>query len=126
MRTGRGDSRIRCENRDVLTGHGSRIAIRCGEQVLSFAELEASSARLAAGLLDAGMAPGDRVGLFMPNCPELVIAYLACFSAGLLAVPLNTRYRAPEVAYAMERSGAELLIVHRDLAAEAAGAAVRR
>jgi long-chain acyl-CoA synthetase len=126
MRTGRGDSRIRCENRGVLAGHGSRIAIRCGDQVLSFAELEASSARLAAGLLDAGMAPGDRVGLFMPNCPELVIAYLACFSAGLLAVPLNTRYRAPEIGYAMERSGAELLIVHRDLAGEAAGTAVRR
>jgi acyl-CoA synthetase (AMP-forming)/AMP-acid ligase II len=66
-------------------------------------------------LLEAGIAPGDRVALFMPNCPELVIAYLACFAAGVVAVPLNTRYRAPEVAYALERSGAQTAIVHRDL-----------
>jgi acyl-CoA synthetase (AMP-forming)/AMP-acid ligase II len=66
-------------------------------------------------LLEAGIAPGDRVALFMPNCPELVIAYLACFAAGVVAVPLNTRYRAPEVAYSVERSGAQTAIVHRDL-----------
>jgi acyl-CoA synthetase (AMP-forming)/AMP-acid ligase II len=69
-------------------------------------------------LLEAGIAPGDRVALFMPNCLELVISYLACFAVGVVAVPLNTRYRAPEVGYALERSAAETVIVHRDLLGE--------
>jgi long-chain acyl-CoA synthetase len=95
------------------------VAIRYGDQALSYAEMELGAHRLAAGLLEAGIVPGDRVALFMPNCPELVIAYLGCFEAGVIAVPLNTRYRAPEVAYALERSGAETLIVHRSLVGEA-------
>lgn len=85
---------------------------------MTYAELEAAVAAVAAGLLEAGIVPGDRVALFMPNCPELVISYLACFTAGVIAVPINTRYRAPEVAFALERSGAATLIFHPDLAHE--------
>lgn len=80
--------------RDVAPG---QIAVRFGGRALTHGELESKASRLAGGLLAAGIAPGDRVALFMPNCPELVIAYLACFAAGVIAVPLNTRYRAPEV-----------------------------
>lgn len=93
-------------------------AIRLGDRALTHGELERSASRLSGGLLEAGIAPGERVALFLPNCPELVIAYLACFAAGVVAVPLNTRYRAPEVAYALERSGAQTAIVHRDLIGE--------
>lgn len=106
----RGSSR-----RDLAPG---QIAVRFGGQALTHGELESKASRLAGGLLEAGIAPGDRVALFMPNCPELVIAYLACFAAGVIAVPLNTRYRAAEVAYALERSGAGTVIVHRDLRGE--------
>jgi acyl-CoA synthetase (AMP-forming)/AMP-acid ligase II len=101
--------------RDLAAG---QIAVRFGEPSLTYGELESKASRLAGGLLEAGIAPGDRVALFMPNCPELVIAYLACFTAGVIAVPLNTRYRAPEVAYALERSGAGTVIVHHDLLGE--------
>ncbi len=69
-------------------------------------------------MLEAGIEAGDRVALFMPNCPELVLAYRACFEAGAIAVPLNTRYRAREVAFALERSGAQTVIGHRDLIGE--------
>ena len=95
--------------------HDLAPAVRFGDRALTHRELECRASRLAGGLLKAGIAPGDRVALFMPNCPELVIAYLACFVAGVVAVPINTRYRAPEVAYALERSGAQTAIVHRDL-----------
>ncbi len=54
----------------------------------------------------------------MPNCPQLVVAYQACFAAGIIAVPLNTRYRAPEVSYALGRSDTTSLIVHPSLAGE--------
>jgi acyl-CoA synthetase (AMP-forming)/AMP-acid ligase II len=102
----------------VVATDGSSIAVRYGSLAVTHAQLESAAYRLAAGLLEAGVARGDRVALFMPNCPELVIAYLACFAAGTIAVPLNTRYRAPEVAYALERSQAGTLIVHRDLTGE--------
>jgi acyl-CoA synthetase (AMP-forming)/AMP-acid ligase II len=100
------------------SGHDVVPAVRFGDRALTHGELERSAGRLAGGLLEAGIAPGERVALFMPNCPELVIAYLACFAAGVVAVPLNTRYRAPEVAYALERSAAQTAIVHRDLLGE--------
>ena len=103
-----------------------RIALRCGERSLSYMELADGTARLAAGLLDAGLEPGDWLALFMPNCPELVLAYRACFGTGIIAVPLNTRYRAAEVSYALERSGTTSLIVHPDLAGEVPDGSYRR
>ncbi len=102
----------------MVAQQGDRDAIRCGQRTLTYGELGDGIARLAAGLLDAGLTPGDRLALFMPNCPELVIAYQACFAAGIIAVPLNTRYRAPEVSYALGRSDTTSLIVHPRLAGE--------
>jgi acyl-CoA synthetase (AMP-forming)/AMP-acid ligase II len=72
-------------------------------------------------MIESGIQPGDRVALFMPNCPELVLAYLACFAVEAIAVPLNTRYRAREVAFGLKRTGAQTLIVHRDLVGEVDG-----
>ncbi len=109
---------MRCES--------PRIALRFGALTLTHDELKSSARGLAGGLVEAGIAPGERVALFMPNSPELVIAYLACFATGVVAVPLNTRYRAPEVADALKRSEAQTLIVHRDLLGEVHGGPERR
>jgi len=97
-----------------------KTALCFGEQAWTFAELDEQSAALARGLLAAGVAAGDRVAVFMPNCPELVLGYLACFRLGAVVVPLNYRYRTPEADYAIEHAGAKLLIVHKSLFAEAA------
>src|SRR5262249_26103571 len=56
--------------------------------------------------------------LFLPNCPELVFSYLACFKVGAVSVPLNYRYRQPEARYALEHSGSATLIVHSSLVGE--------
>ena len=48
-----------------------------------------------------GLAPGDRVASLMPNRGALLVHYLACFKAGLVAAPLNYRYQAPEVDHAL-------------------------
>src|SRR5262249_56575963 len=57
----------------------------------------------------------------MPNCFELVVHYLACFKAGLVATPLNYRYTAPEIDHALGVSEARALLAHverdEDLAA---------
>ena len=65
-----------------------RIAVRLDEQVLSYRELDDKSARAASWLLGRGIAPGDRVGLMLPNVPEFVDA--------LLRDPAGRRHRRPD------------------------------
>jgi long-chain acyl-CoA synthetase len=87
----------------------------------SWREVDETSSRLAAGLLGLGLQAGDRVASLMPNRTALVIHYLACIKAGLVAVPLNYRYMPPEIDHALEVSGAAILFAHaerdQDLAA---------
>jgi AMP-binding enzyme len=52
------------------------------------------SAALAGGYRGLGLEPGDRVASLVPNRVDLVVHYLACFRAGLIATPLNYRYTA--------------------------------
>ena len=80
-----------------------------GERRLSFAELLDCSARAAQGLADLGVGPGDRVALWLPNVPAYPILYFACARLGAIAVAVNTRYRAVEVADIVGRSGAKVL-----------------
>ena len=56
------------------------------------------------------------MALFLPNCPELVQSYVACFKIGAIVVPLNYRYKEAEARFALEHSGASSLIVHQSLA----------
>ncbi|MEH6546160.1 MAG: class I adenylate-forming enzyme family protein [Sneathiella sp.] len=81
---------------------------------LSWRELEVMSSTLARSLLAFGLVPGDRVASLMPNRWELLILYLACLKAGLVATPLNYRYMAPEIDHALGVSGAKVLIAHAE------------
>src|SRR5258708_33259017 len=80
-----------------------------GERTLSFAGLLDCAARAAQGLSDLGVGPGDRVALWLPNVPTYPILYFACVRLGAIAVAVNTRYRAVEVADVVGRSGAKVL-----------------
>jgi fatty-acyl-CoA synthase len=80
-----------------------------GERALTFGELLDCSARTAQGLADLGVGPGDRVALWLPNVPAYPILYFACVRLGAIAVAVNTRYRAVEVADIVSRSGAKVL-----------------
>ncbi len=81
---------------------------------LSWRQLADLSTRLAASYLALGLKPGDRVASLMPNRPALVVHYLACLKAGLVATPLNYRYMAPEIDHALAVSGASLLLHHAE------------
>jgi non-ribosomal peptide synthetase component F len=74
--------------------------------------LDSVSARLAGSYLELGLAPGDRIASLMPNRSELIVHYLACMKCGLVAVPLNYRYMAPEIDHALEVSGAKIVLAH--------------
>jgi acyl-CoA synthetase (AMP-forming)/AMP-acid ligase II len=98
-----------------------RIALRFDAKSWTYAELDDATERMAAALLAAGVQAGDRLGLFLPNCPELLLSYFACFKIGAVAVPLNYRYRQEEARYALEHSGATGLIVRQTLVGEVEG-----
>ena len=85
---------------------------------LTWAELEEESARLAAGYLSLGLERGDRLASLMPNRVALVVHYLACFRAGLVATPLNYRYTAGEIDHALSVSTAAALVAHSERAAD--------
>ncbi|MGE0151495.1 MAG: AMP-binding protein [Reyranellaceae bacterium] len=80
-----------------------------GETVLSFAELDRLARRAASGLAALGIGRGDRVALWLPNVPAWPVLWLACCHLGAIAVAVNTRFRAVEVADIVARSGARIL-----------------
>ncbi|MGN9909269.1 amino acid adenylation domain-containing protein [Phytohabitans sp. LJ34] len=80
-------------------------AVRCGGTVLSFAELDERTARLAAMLRAQGIGPGDRVGVSLPRGVDLVVAPLAVWRAGAAYVPLDPGYPAERLAFMAADAG---------------------
>src|SRR5919197_4214896 len=74
----------------------------------SYAELRQTVRRVAAGLVEAGIRPGDRVALFLPTIPEFIVAYQACQWAGAITVSINAMLTTEELRYLLEDSGARL------------------
>ena len=66
-----------------------RPAIRLDDDVLSYADLDRSSAQVASVLAGLGVGPGDRVGLMLPNVPAFAVCYYAILRAGAVVVPMN-------------------------------------
>ena len=83
-------------------------------------ELAADVRKLAARLFESGLNQGDRVASLMPNCGELLIFYLACFKAGVIATPLNYRYTPANIDYALGFCDAQMLFVHAERQADIA------
>ncbi|MBV7481598.1 AMP-binding protein [Bordetella sp. BOR01] len=86
------------------------VAVLDRDQPLTAAELHAAVGRLAAGLAQAGVGPGSRVAVWLPNCAEWVVAFLACAHLGALVLAVNTRFRAAEVADILGRGRAQWLV----------------
>ena len=70
---------------------GDRPALVDGDVRLNYAELDARSSRLAHALLGLGLRRGDRVGVCLPNSPEVVELELACYKAALVKAPINAQ-----------------------------------
>jgi long-chain acyl-CoA synthetase len=99
-----------------------RVALVDGATRLSYAELDRQTTSAALALAGSGLHPGDRVALQLGTTADLVLLYLGALRAGLIAVPMNPSYTAPEVEYLVGDSGAVLLLdeaAARDLLAGA-------
>jgi acyl-CoA synthetase (AMP-forming)/AMP-acid ligase II len=86
------------------------LAVSCGDQRRTYADLDARSERIAAGLLARGLAAGDRVAVLMANRIEYLEIYQAAARSGLALVPVNPALTGPEIEYILADSGAALLI----------------
>jgi len=77
---------------------------------LSYRELQAEADRLASALLKAGLAPGDRIGIWSHNNLAWVLMQVATAKAGLVLVNINPAYRTAEVEYALNKVGCKALV----------------
>jgi long-chain acyl-CoA synthetase len=96
--------------RDASTHFPNKPALKLENRVLTYAEFDIQARRFACQLIASGVNPGDRIALHMRNAAEIAIAYFACFYAGAIAVPINTRMKAPEIEYVIEHSGCSTYI----------------
>jgi long-chain acyl-CoA synthetase len=77
---------------------------------MTYAQVDALSDQLAAGLQEHGLRPGDAVGLQLPNLPQFLVAYFGILKAGAVVVPMNVLLKAPEVAFYLGDSNARAFI----------------
>lgn len=80
-------------------------------RTLTFDALAESANRLSNALAALGVAPGDRVAIMLPQRPETVVAYLACFQMGVVAVPLSFLFGPEALEYRLAHSAARVAIV---------------
>ncbi|MBR1219115.1 AMP-binding protein [Bradyrhizobium sp. U87765 SZCCT0131] len=85
-------------------------ALVCGDDRLTWAEVRARSARVAAGLAAQGLQTGDRLALLLGNRTEFMLTLFGAARLGLVSVVLSTRQQTPELAYALNDSGARLIV----------------
>ena len=86
------------------------VALIDSEHRWTWSELRQAVGDLAAGLVDAGLQPGDRLAIQAPTTAEFVAVYLAALQAGLVVVPVNPSYTLPELEHILADSGARMLV----------------
>jgi acyl-CoA synthetase (AMP-forming)/AMP-acid ligase II len=90
--------------------YGDDVALVDHRRQMSFRELDAATDRVGHGLLAAGLQPGDRVAVLLPQTIESVVAYYALAKAGLARVPLNARETRADHEYKIADSGARCIL----------------
>ena len=77
---------------------------------ISFTELDEASDRFAAWLRGRGVGPGDRVALYLENCPQFAVAHFGALKVGAITVALNPMHKTHELGHELEDSGARVVV----------------
>ncbi len=101
----------------------NRVALHCDDLQFTFAEFDAAAARVATLLERAGIEPGDRVGVMLPNTPAFAFAFYGIMYRGAVAVPMNPLLKFREVSYYLSNSGTKALFAAPAFADEATAGA---
>jgi fatty-acyl-CoA synthase len=91
-------------------GEREALVVRHQDIRWSYATLKREVDGFAAGLLGLGLAPGERIGIWAPNCVEWVVTQFATAKAGLILVNINPAYRVSELEYALNKVGCKALV----------------
>ena len=83
-------------------------------RAMAYWDLQQAANRLSNALAALGIARGDRVALVLPQRPETIVTYLACFQMGAIAVPLSFLFGPEALEYRLQDSGARAVVVDRD------------
>jgi fatty-acyl-CoA synthase len=95
----------------IVAQHGDRealVEVATGRR-WTYGEFDSDVNALARGLIGAGIAKGDRVGIWAPNCAEWTLVQYATAKIGAILVNVNPAYRTHELSYALNQSGLRLL-----------------
>jgi long-chain acyl-CoA synthetase len=99
---------------EILTktakAYPEKTAIVCGEQEISYAQLEVLSNQFANALLKLGLVKGGRVAVFLPNIPQFIIAYFGALKAGAAVTAISPLHREREVEFQLRDSGAQTIV----------------
>ncbi len=104
--TGLPDSLVHMLHATVDRDREATAIAEVGGETLTYGELWDRAARVAGGLRAAGLERGDRAAILLPNGVDWVLAFWGAQLAGVVAVPVNTRFKEPEVEYVVSDSGA--------------------
>ena len=96
--------------RRATADHAGQVALRLDETEIGYAQFAEQGARFAAHLRETGVAPGERVGFFLPNCPEYLIGLLGTWQAGAVGVPLNYLFPDGPLRHAIIDAGLTRLV----------------
>ena len=97
-------------DRHLAEGRSANVAYLFRGGAITYADLAGACNRAGNALLALGMTRGQRVGIVLPDRPELPFTYLGAMKAGLVPVPLNPLQSAEETAYCLEESGMRVVV----------------
>ena len=95
---------------EIYGDHEAIVSVHQGARI-SYNELNERAETIAAGLLSLGLEPGDRVGIWAPNCIEWTLTQFATAKVGLVLVNINPAYRLYELAYALNKVECRALVL---------------
>jgi long-chain acyl-CoA synthetase len=101
---------------DSAARHPDGPALKLDDAVLTYAQLDDASARVARLLADRGVGAGDRVGVMLPNVPYFAVCYYGVLRAGGVVVPMNVLLKGREVAFYLGDSQAKLVFAWHQFA----------
>jgi amino acid adenylation domain-containing protein len=101
------------------------IALRCGEEQLTYADLQQRSNQLANCLLATGIQPGDSIGLAAHRGAEMIIGILGILKARAIYIPFNTEYPPERIRFIIENAGITCIVTTRQMLTQL-GTAIRQ
>jgi long-chain acyl-CoA synthetase len=100
---------------ETVTDHPDEPAVVYQDATITYEQLWGQIGQFAAGLQAAGIEPGDRVAVYLPNLPQFVTSFHGTLRAGGVVVPMNPQYKSREIGHLLGDSGARVVVTLSDL-----------